>query len=379
MRRLLAILSLCFAVLAPHGHGEEALNLVSVQGTHFDVVGVDRQSINFVEELNERLLVVAKRYLRAHPEFFPQRVLVALRPVDQVSFEGAYRIQYEKGGFVRIDFRWDASLSYPILCYGLMDAYLTRYAIYHYGYEGPDRVKAWVVAALGTQVYVGLRPSVFVGWAEALSAQGTPAGPALSQTAVEIRGTDPSLSPYLLLLALRNWGISRDQIARMCESAVAGKEVHQTLELAIQPTDPNLDRLTIFDWWLGSTEALLNARIDRHESLDQSRRWLTDLTDFTAYRESGAEMESLRALWKHRNDPVLQETLRARRELIRLRLDQVNPAYFNAAVGLGALYETVLESQQVHEFIFALTTYLSDFTDTKRLHSETLDALASKN
>ena len=349
--------------------------MIVVEGTHFDVVGLHRQSVNFVEELSERLLVVTKRHLLAQPEFFPQRVLVALRPRDQVTFDGPYRIQVKEGGFVRVDFRWDEDLSYPTLCYALMDAYLARYAIYHYGKTGPEQVKAWVVSALGTQVYISLRPSSFIGWTEALAPQGTPAGPSLSDTASAIRGSDPSLSPYLLFLAMRNWGISRNQISRMCEAAVAGKDVQETLQLAIQPTDPNLDRLTIFDWWVGSTNDLLSARVGRFESLDASREWLTGLTDFTLYRESGAEMENLRALWKHREDPVLQETLRARRDLIRLRLDQVNPAYFNAAVGLGSLYESVLEGEKVHEFIFALTTYLSDFSDTKRLHTETLVAL----
>lgn len=379
MLRLIASLLLLIAGAGLSAQGKNGLSLITTEGTHFDIVGVQRQSVNFVENLNERLLIVCKRYLKAQPEFFPQRVLVALRPADQVTFDGAYRIEHKEGGFVRVDFRWDESLSYPTLCYALMEAYLTRYAIYHYGKEGPDQVKAWVVAALGTQLYVGLRPSVYVGWSEALAEGGTPEGPSLSDTAAAIRGSDPSLSPYLLLLAMRNWSISKDQIARICESAVAGKNVHSMLELAIQPKDPNLDRLTIFDWWIGSTNDLLVSRLGRYESLDASRAWINELTNFDAFRETDTTIENLRSLWKYRQEPMIQETLRARRELIRIRLEQVNPAYFNSAVGLGALYETLLESEQVHEFIFALTTYLSEFEDTKRLHVETLGALAKSH
>lgn len=375
MRRLaLFWFSVLLCVVQPL-RGQDALKLLSAEGTHFDIVGVDRQSVNFVEELSERLLVICKRYLRANPEFFPQRVLVALRPADQATFEGHYRIQHEAGGFVRVDFRWDEQLSYPTLCYALMDAYLTRYAIYHYGNEGPDKVKAWTVAALGTQVYIGLRPAVFSGWMEALAAEGTPAGPSLAETAVEIRGKDPSLSPYLLLLAMRNWGIPRDQIARTIEAGVAGKDIQQSLELAIQPVDPKMERLTLFDWWVGSTNELLSARSGRYESLNESRDWLTKMSDFSVLNEAETEINDLRALWKNRENPALQQTLRARRELIRIRLDQVNPAYFNSAVGLGGLYETVLEAEKAHEFIFALTTYLSDFADTKRLHEEALGEL----
>ena len=73
-----------------------------------DVVGLQPPVVSFVEQLTERLLVVSRRNLRAHPDFFPQRVLVALcRPT--VSFDRAYRIESAAGGTVRVDFRWDAA------------------------------------------------------------------------------------------------------------------------------------------------------------------------------------------------------------------------------------------------------------------------------
>ena len=76
------------------------------------------------------------------------------------------------------------------------------------------------------------------------------------------------------------------------------------------------------------------------------------------------------ALWEHRDDVGLRETLQARLELIRLRVVQVNPAYFNAARSLGALYETALEAEKEFEFIRALAFYLRDFEDTKRMHGK---------
>ena len=212
------------------------------------------------------------------------------------------------------------------------------------------------MAAVGTELFVRLRPGAWTGGAEALAAVGTPAAPALSATAVSMRGNAPSWSPYMLLRAMRAQGLSKEQIGRLCESAVAGKNTQQALELAIQPNDPNLEPRSVPEWWADSTHALLTARGDHYESLDVSRAWLRSFMDFTVYRESGAAMENLRALWQRRDEPQLRETLAARHTLIRLRLGQVNPAYYNAAVALGTLYETVLQAEQLHDFIFALTT-----------------------
>ena len=191
------------------------------------------------------------------------------------------------------------STEYSMLCHGLMDAYLTRYAIYHYGNQAPDQVKAWVVAALGTELYVGLRPGAWTGVAEALAAEGTPAEPALSATAVSMRGNAPCWSPYMLLRAMRGQGLSKEQIGRLCESAVAGNNTQQALELAIQPNDPNLEPRSVPEWWADSTHALWTAR-GALRIAGCVARMAAQFMDFTVYRESGAAMENLRALWQRK-------------------------------------------------------------------------------
>lgn len=375
MRRFFDTVLILFVCVHTHVFSSSEPQWGVVPGSHFELVGLDRRSLNFVESLNEQLLEVCERHLMQHPEAFPQRVLVTFRVEDTATFSGAYQIVTGPGGFVRIDFRWDESLTYWQLCYGLVDAYLTRYTIYNYGYESLPQVKAWVVAALSSELYLGLRPSAFIGWADELGRQETPDGPSLTDSAIEVRGEPLARSPYLLLQAMRKWGISRSEIARMCELGVAGNDIQQVLEASIQPTDPNLGALTLHDWWIGSMDDLLDVGFGVSESLEQSRAWLTDLADFTSVREFGVEVDNLRGLWKHRENSELRDVLRARIQLIRMRLEQVNPAYFNAAVGLGALYEQVLEAEQFHTFIYALTTYLSEFVDAKRLHAEVSSAL----
>ncbi|MDP4880171.1 MAG: hypothetical protein NWR36_09835, partial [Opitutales bacterium] len=68
--------------------------------------------------------------------------------------------------------------------------------------------------------------------------------------------------------------------------------------------------------------------------------------------------------------------IQARYELIKLRMEIVNPAYFNAARSLGALYETALdESTASHRFMHALVNYLGDLEDAKQLEMTTMSLL----
>lgn len=355
-----------------------ASQLQSSEGTHFDVVGVDRQSVRFVEELAERVLVVAKRSVRSHPDFFPQRVLVALRPEEHVQFDGPYKIELKAGGFVRVDVRWDASMRMDLLCYCLMDAYLTRYALYTYGYAAPEQMKAWVVSALGMQTYLSLRPASLVGWQEAQKQLGVPPGPSLTDTAQEVRGMqDLSRLPYWLHDALKADRLPRDKIVELYELAIAGGNVQQALIALIQRGEPDAEPVHLHEWWSASMQAILGSRLERYETMDESRAWLSKLADFSSYQASSGELSSLRDLWRLRDDPILKETLSARRELILLHLDQVNPAYFNAAISLGKLYDSALDDSYPHQFLFALTSYLGDFEDTKRLESDVLSALTA--
>ena len=119
-------------------------------------------------ELSERVLIEAC-YLGEQPAF--STTYSGLRCVQR-CFCGSKELSYpyRAGGFVRLDFNWrkDLTLSHIDLCRGMVDAYLARYAIFHHGYEAPEKIKAWVVSALSHQMYLSLRPSVYLKWMEFL-------------------------------------------------------------------------------------------------------------------------------------------------------------------------------------------------------------------
>ena len=75
----------------------------------------------------------------------------------------------------------------------------------------------------------------------------------------------------------------------------------------------------------------------------------------------------------------IRSVLEARVELISMRLEIVNPLYFNAARSLGALYEITLDPKVASfNFMHALVAYLGDFEDAKQIEETTLDLLDKK-
>ena len=73
----------------------------------------------------------------------------------------------------------------------------------------------------------------------------------------------------------------------------------------------------------------------------------------------------------------MREFIEARYEILLLRIVSVNPAYFNAARSLGALFETYLsEESKRHRYMHGMATFLGDFEDAKDLEDLVLRNLS---
>jgi hypothetical protein len=254
-----------------------------------------------------------------------------------------------------------------------------RYANFNYGPGASDRIRFWAVSALGSQCYLNLRPALHGQYIE--EARETGLLKVSSLLTLDLAsGRESELSPrqgYWVLYALRQCGFGRADVGALLDRAVAGRDVSVAVEVAIQPTDADQQTITLEAWWQSQMVAYLSQDTEHYESMDVSRAWLEELANFDTYRASVAEFKNLRDLWAQRGEEGLRTVLSARSQIIALRIERVNPAYFNAAQSLGALYETTLESNRQFEFIHAFTAYLSDWEDTKRLHTKTHELLSA--
>ncbi|MGB0258708.1 MAG: hypothetical protein ACPGES_08655 [Coraliomargarita sp.] len=367
----------CFALSACFLLGHllaEKPRIRTIEGAHFTAVGADARSLSYVEALTDSLTSVGEKYLKDAPLDFQPKVFVALRPEEHVSFEDAYQITQD-GAKINLNFNWTEGLSLETACYALSEAYLRQYSIYQYGPDGPRRIREWVVSAFAYQTYLRLRPAAYIAMVESARLQQVPNCATILERPLKDTSKHELQSGYWVLQVLRSAGFSRMDIAYYCERAVAGDNVFAALQTTLQPAGTKELVVALQDWWNFQFRELMGAQLERFESMDESREWIEVLANFDAYKEEDRDLDNLRSLWKHREDEALRETLQARLELIRLRVVQVNPAYFNAARSLGALYETVLESEKKFEFIRALTVYLRDYEDTKRLHGKVLKEL----
>lgn len=345
------------------------------EGRHFEIAGLDRASVRFVEELSERVLLEAERYLGEQPSSFPQRILVTLRPANDSADATDYGILIEPGGFVRVDFNWRKNLGYPDLCRGLVDAYLARYAIFHYGYDAPDKIKGWVVSALASQTYLSLRPAVYLGWQESLSKGETPPLPSLLVTARDVRAEGMGLSPFLMFMAMREDDFSREMVRSLFRTGVAGGDVSGLLKDSIQQTVPGVETVELQDWWEENMAELFFAPAVRFGALEDSERWVRELSGIEDFVNVGMKVGNLRDLWSLRGEEDLRSIVEVRMGRIVAGIDRVNPVFRNCTQSLGLLYERLLEGEREHTYIFALTSFLGDFSQASRLREDVEAAL----
>ena len=348
-----------------------------VEGRYCEVVGTDQRSASFANTLGEHVIEQCASYLKAGSHDFSQRLFVALRPEDRVEFEGDYQIQIGARGQVSLNLRWESDLAFETVCRAFAEAYIVRYVNFNYGPEASDNIRYWAVSALASQCYLSLRPAQQGQYIREAREAGLLRIEAL--LGIDLATASQSgLSPrdgYWVLYALRQRGLNRSDIGILLDRAVAGQDVSVALEVAIQPVDADQQIISLGAWWQSQMTEYLTEELEHYDSMDASQAWLAELADFDTYRAAGGELKDLKELWVHRSDEALRAVIAARREIIAIRIERVNPAYFNAAQSLGALYETTLQSERKFEFIHAFTAYLSDWEDTKRLHDKTRDLL----
>ena len=348
--------------------------LTSLEGVHAEVVGEDRRSVAFVSELSAHLQESLEPWLARGSGAIPHRLLVVLVPSAQADFDGPYSVRPGTRGLVRVDLRWGPDLDLRTTCIALAEAFLTRYAIFHYGPRAPAELPAWVASALGYEGYLRLRPAVSSHLlAKVGAARSMPLAAVLGQAAGEVEAA--GIQGFKLLVLMRQSGFTAATVREVIDTALGGGSIGPVLQGVLRPLQEEAEGLDPKAWWQRGGSSLNPAAGERFDSLAVSRRWLDKLADFEALAVEGETIETLRDLWKLREAAALQTMVSARLELIRMRLSRVNPAYFNAARSLGALYETVLDADYAHEFVRSLTTYLTDVEDTKRLHEAVDQAL----
>jgi hypothetical protein len=376
VRALLA--SVCVVTLCgQEGRPEEDGRLHSAGNAQFEIVGLDARSVSYVDDLSRHVVQVAARYLDADGLQFPQRILVKLKPEKYVDFEGVSIVRIQERGFVNLDLRWEAPLTLLQTCRALSRALLVRYSIFNYGKEGPSVLPNWPADAIGITAYLALRPAQARQLGDWLDIQATPTVAGL----LARKWSDPvtDANAYGLLWAMQQSGIERKTVRSLMAQSISGVDISEALASQVQLGRPMEESVPLDAWWQLSLAQLLKPAGEVMETMETSRLWIDSLADLsnTEFKDLG-----LNDLWDKREDAALRGLIEARYEILRLRIVRVNPAYFNAARSLGALFENYLSGERRHKYLHSLTGFLGDFQDAKELEEKVVEALgktAAKN
>jgi hypothetical protein len=358
---------------------QAAPELRSQRNEHFEVVGLHLRSVSHINELSLVAIEIAGRYLDPEGMAFPMPILISLRPEAYADFEGDYRIQLAGRASVRLDLRWGDTMTLERSCHAIAEALLVQYAVYNFGLEGAKNLRSWPVSALGEELYFSLRSAELVDLVDRTRESDLPPLTAVVQS-MQAEPTVASASGYWLLQAMKVGSLKRPLLRSLFRQAIAGGDVEEALTAAVQPSDPTSEVLPGQVWWQGQMEVLLRREYDVIEPMDASRAWLASLTrlDTPLALESGEIQLNLRSIWTHRAEPQLREMIQARYAILRLRMARTNPAYYNAARSLGVLFERILDDAPSHQYLHALTIYLSDWEDAKEMQDEIENILDKK-
>jgi hypothetical protein len=339
---------------------------------HFDVIGLHSRSVSHVNELSALSIQIAERYLPPEGLAFPANILISLRPKDHVDFKGDCRISLAERGSVQVDLRWEDSITLERTCYAISEALLVQYAIYNYGTEASNLLRSWTISALANDIYLTLRPAVFADLLK--TAQETEATeltgilePTRSGLAV------PTAAGYWLLQTMKSGTLERPVLISLFQQAIAGIDIEEALTAAIVPKQSTNELLTVETWWVQELNLIFDQNYEVLETMGVSREWLAALGHFSTpliIDPQGVRKElnlDLRAIWTHRERPEIQELVRARYEILRLQMTRINPAYYNAALSLGVLFEDILSDESSHKYLHSLTTYLSEWLDAQEM------------
>ncbi|MFT4900996.1 MAG: hypothetical protein ACI81V_000263 [Lentimonas sp.] len=349
--------------------------LFSLDNAYFEIVGTDSRSVSYVQELSLQVVEQMEPYLNYRTNNFPQRILVALRPDAFADFEGNYSIRVAAQGFVSLDLKWEADLDLSTLCYALVDAYLQRYSIYHFGPAAGQTMSVWPARAIGQHCYLSLRPAESVTFHGMLESDSAVPFESLVELQANSSASARALErweSYAVLLFLKQSGMPRASLCNFIEAQLRGADLPEVLMRQF----PGIERSGLAAWWQVQRSQISVNNNEWCERMERSRAWLEEMSQFDSYREAGFELKNLRGIWSQRHEPALREILSARLELVKLRLTRVNPVYFNAARALAVLFDTVLsEAAPKYTFIHAFSEYLTAFEDAKILERRTQAAL----
>lgn len=341
----------------------------------YEIVTLDPLTGRAAVELAEAVW----RHLRGPltlPDRFTSVITVRFLPEDRWSDAAPFRTLVEAGGLVSLWVRWTPDLKADTVRQALVQALLTRLAVYYHGWSEATTVPVWLERACDRWVETREQPAMYDAWMQ--EAAGLPA-PALDSLLGWKRsdGDAPALraGSFALMQWLYAEGGRNQKWGAWVRGLLGGGDAATGLAGVFGGRD-----------WSDAAERELVWQVAYHQvrrekliplmTSGEARGWLADLYRIVLLdtRTGREAVLGLDELWANRKDRVVRAEVAARLRTLEGGLRSVHPFYQNAAASLGRLWLAVREENE-EAFAAARTDFLADARAGQALEEATAAAL----
>lgn len=334
----------------------------------FLVVGASYDGVQTVGQLSDQMVRLGKRLLPV-PERPPQPVLVRLIPETHTEFTQPYLVRQQPNGSIYVLIRWGPNTRFQDCCRALASGLLQRTALWHYGPSGPARIPAWFELGMGEMLAATVRPAIVDTYRNQILRDGPmPLASILdSPPPLAPDAAQAALNAYWFLRYLENQSPNLAAYRRLCSAFLAGMEPIPVLIKAFPGQFSNMQELEL--WWEVGFQATARSRQPPFHDLASSREIIRRMA-FVVFEDDGQDLrvggEELR---QHRDNPALHEAIEQRVREIKVEIQKINPAYYNAMLSLGLFLKAAIEEED-EAYAKAAARFTADFAAAQNLELE---------
>lgn len=341
----------------------------------FLIVAEEPLTVGVLLEIGQAAVAVLQRDWAVEAAATRQTIVRVVRTRPAGEGEAPYLLGTAAGGQVTVSLRWHAQAPFEDIVEGISLGLLTSVRA-SAAPEEPASIPYWLVRAFAMEVQTDLQPLRRRYFAREALAMDVPTLEAVVQApaAFNPEGRTLSLASYWLLQALEAESGSRSRYLELLRSLISVDDALAVLEEAFPELMGSTAQREL--WWVVRFHEQTRSRLGPILDLERSRQRIEQLALLRA-RVAEAEREfAPEDLWIAREAPALRLAVAQRLREVKVEVPRINPAYHNALLSLGAVYELVLqEDPDWEDFASALTLWREEKRYASRLQADVQELL----
>lgn len=359
---------IALSILGTNLFGEDPdARVYSAKNEHFEIISDDPISLAWMAHLSKVIAADIIHLTGFDAPAIQRKIIVELIPSESNHSLPYYRISLDPRGYYRLHMKWSEQLTVEVAIQAVCEVFLQRYRQNTFGLAQSSQCSRWLQTAVRQWVYLRRFPTERLRFKKSLQ-DTTNYSLEKSLTASSRRSalTTSGWECLALLEFIRNDSRSK----RAFQTRLIDYLGTRSLKPQLETIFPELSKQTLDNWWQLKRREVTISVFRLCESIEETRHWLSELAEFRSLTESHITKMPLQQLWYQRENAQRQKQVRARSLILQQRIQMINPAYFNTARALKALFLSVLNKKTKIEFTHHLLEFqsLKDDTDELRDH-----------